>query len=301
MDPQTLQAFIAVAESKSFSLAADQLCLTQPAVSKRIANLEQLLATRLFDRFGRQITLTEAGSALLPRAYRILANIEDTCREIRNLSGEVNGRLAIATSHHIGLHRLPPVLRQFSRTYPEVTLDIRFLDSEQAYEAIQHGEVEVAVITLAPSQVDHTSNGVKLVTENICSQLVWQDRLNFVVAPDHPLATQSSLTLAHLCSTKAVFPGSHTFTHSIVKQAFRTRGLTPTISMTTNYLETIKMMVSIGLAWSVLPATMLDDQLTALNPENILLNRYLGYIHHSERTLSNAASAFIKQLNEQIE
>ena len=89
MDLANLNAFIAIAEAGSFSEAAERLHLTQPAVSKRIAGLEQQLDTRLFDRLGREVSLTEAGRALLPRAYQILNVLDDTRRALTNLSGEV--------------------------------------------------------------------------------------------------------------------------------------------------------------------------------------------------------------------
>ena len=136
IDTPTLTAFMAVAETGSFSAAAERLFITQPAISKRIALLEQQLDARLFDRVGRQIKLTEAGNALMPRARQVLMDVEDMARAIHDLSGEVSGKLRIGTSHHIGLHRLPPVLRQFSRDYPKVTLDIHFIDSEEAWEGV---------------------------------------------------------------------------------------------------------------------------------------------------------------------
>jgi DNA-binding transcriptional LysR family regulator len=285
MDIAALNAFIAVAETGSFSIAGERLHLTQPAVSKRIAALEQQLKVRLFDRLGREVSLTEAGRALLPRAYRILNVLDDTRRALTNLSGDIGGRLTLATSHHIGLHRLPPVLRAFTRAYPQVALDIQFLDSEVAYEEILHGRAELAVITLAPA----TAAPVKAVP-------VWSDPLDFVAAPEHPLALMSQVSLEDVAQHPAVFPGGNTFTHHIVQQLFEGQGLTPTIAMSTNYLETIKMMVSIGLAWSVLPRTMLDEQVARLPLVGIQLNRQLGYILHTERTLSNAAKAFMALL-----
>ena len=150
IDTPTLTAFMAVAETGSFSAAAERLYITQPAISKRIALLEQQLEARLFDRVGRQIQLTEAGRSLLPRARQVLMDVEDMARAIHDLSGEVGGKLRIGTSHHIGLHRLPPVLRQFSRDYPLVKLDIHFIDSEEAWEGVLHGELEMGVVTLTP-------------------------------------------------------------------------------------------------------------------------------------------------------
>ena len=288
MDLATLNAFIAIAELGSFSEAAERLHLTQPAVSKRIASLEQQLNVRLFDRLGREVSLTEAGRALLPRAYQILNVLDDTRRALTNLNGEISGRLTLATSHHIGLHRLPPLLRAFTRTHPQVALDIQFLDSEVAYEEVLHGRAELAVITLAPE-----------TREPVHAVAVWDDPLDFVAAPEHPLARSQVISLADVAHHPAVFPGGNTFTHHIVRRLFEAQGLTPNIAMSTNYLETIKMMVSIGLAWSVLPRTMLDDQVARLPLPGIQLTRQLGYISHTERTLSNAARAFMNLLDAQ--
>jgi len=288
MDLATLNAFIAIAELGSFSEAAQRLHLTQPAVSKRIASLEQQLNVRLFDRLGREVSLTEAGRALLPRAYQILNVLDDTRRALTNLNGEICGRLTLATSHHIGLHRLPPLLRAFTRAHPQVALDIQFLDSEVAYEEVLHGRAELAVITLAPE-----------TREPVHAVAVWDDPLDFVAAPEHPLACTGDISLADVAHHPAVFPGGNTFTHHIVRRLFEAEGLTPNIAMSTNYLETIKMMVSIGLAWSVLPRTMLDEQVARLPLPGIQLSRQLGYISHTERTLSNAARAFMNLLDAQ--
>lgn len=114
MDLANLSAFVAIAGHGSFSSAAEALHLTQPAVSKRIALLEAQLSARLFDRLGRQVVLTEAGLALLPRAQRILAELDDTRRVLEHLGAAVGGRLSLATSHHVGLHRLPALLRRFA-------------------------------------------------------------------------------------------------------------------------------------------------------------------------------------------
>ena len=113
MDTNNLTAFLAIVDSGSFSIAAEKLFLTQPAVSKRIASLEEQLNTPLFDRSGRTVNLNEAGRTLLPKARKMLELLNDTRQEITNLSGQVKGPLSIATSHHIGLRRLPEVLKAF--------------------------------------------------------------------------------------------------------------------------------------------------------------------------------------------
>ena len=281
MDWASLNAFVAVAEQGGFSAAAEQLHLTQPAVSKRIALLEASLGVRLFDRLGRQVLPTEAGRLLLPRALQMLAEAEAARRALADLGQDIGGRLSLATSHHIGLHRLPALLRRFSAGHPRVALDIRFVDSEQAYAQVLQGEVELAVTTLGPSEPP------------LQASTVWDDPLCFVVAPDHPLARQARVSLADLAAHPAVLPDPGTFTHRIVAETFARRGLSLKLRMTTNYLETIKMMVSVGLAWSALPRIMADVQVQVLPVPGVQLARRLGYVVHGGRTLSRAAQAFI--------
>jgi DNA-binding transcriptional LysR family regulator len=184
MDTQNLKAFILVAETGSFSQAAEKLHLTQPAVSKRVALLEEQLGTELFDRIGRIISLTEAGKALLPQAKSVERALDAAEQSVRDLAGDVAGQLRLATSHHIGLHRLPPVLSSFSQTFPEVHIDIDFMDSEQAYELISQGKVELAVVTLAPKE-----------QTNVISLPVWQDPLDFMIAKDHELLRSGNTPL----------------------------------------------------------------------------------------------------------
>ncbi|SIS54229.1 LysR family transcriptional regulator [Neptunomonas antarctica] len=286
MDTNTLSAFIAVAESHSFSLAAQQLYITQSAVSKRIALLEDQLNQKLFDRISRKVTLTEAGRELLPRAKTILSAIKDAGRSMGNLSGVVHGPLSLAASHHISLHRLPPILRAFTKKYPDVQLNLRFDESEIAYDGVLHGDLELALITLSP-QPDPT----------IFSQAIWVDQLQYVVSRDHPLASKSIVSLEELTHYAAILSGAKTFTHQIVAEQFRKKSLDLNITMSTNYLDTIRMMVSIGLGWSLLPETMIDDSLKVLNTGSEPIQRQLGYIYHRDRTLSNAASKLVEMLS----
>ena len=284
MDNQNLKAFITVAELGSFSEAADSLYLTQSAISKRIALLEQQIGKRLFDRIARQVSLTEAGNELLPRARRILQEYENALQAINDLSGEASGTLRLAISHHLGLHRLPPILKQFAQQYPNVTLDIEFMDSEKAYEQVLHGDSEVAVITLALDS-----------HHNINSKKIWNDPLRFICAQDHPLAALKNPALKDLAEYPIILPGLNTYTGRIIQNLFQKEGIPLKAPMSTNYLETISTMVEIGLGWSVLPETLVRD-LHVMPFEQISIERELGYIHHTKRSLSNAAVAFLSLL-----
>jgi DNA-binding transcriptional LysR family regulator len=287
MDTQNLQAFVLVAETGSFSLAAEKLHLTQPAVSKRVALLEDQLQTELFDRIGRNISLTEAGRALLPHAKQVQQDLQLAMRSVRDLDGEVGGELRLATSHHIGLHRLPPLLSYFSKAFPEVQIDIDFMDSEQAYDLITQGKAELAVVTLSPTD-----------TENMITTPLWGDPLDFMVQASHPLAQAGALELAYLSEHPAILPGLNTYTGQIIKRLFDQRQLHLQVSMATNYLETIRMMASVGLGWTVLPRSMADSSLERLQVTDAVLERTLGCVYHRGRSLSRAAGAFIDALLE---
>lgn len=287
MDTESLKAFVAVEQHSSFSLAAQELHITQPAVSKRIAALESQLNHSLFDRLGREVTLTEAGARLLPRAKAILHDINETRRAIQELSGEIIGNLRVATSHHIGLHHLPPILREFASTHREVNLQFEFLDSEQAHEKVLRGDVDFAIVTLAPN-----------IEPPLQGERIWEDILDFVVAKNHPLASRQGIDLQMLGKEPAILPDLNTYTGRLIQEAFVKRGLQLKLNMATNYLETIKMMVSVGLGWSVLPRSMIDENLTPLSLPTPLLSRNLGVVRHKKRSLGKAAEKFYCLLRE---
>lgn len=285
MDVNTYTAFLAVAEEASFSRAAQRLHLTQPAVSKRIAALEDDLGAALFDRIGRQVILTEAGRALLPLAQRILQDVRETRQVIANLRGEVSGPLPLVTSHHIGLRRLPGILRDFTRQYPDVRLDLAFMDSENACRAIEKGDFELGVVTLPVNPPAH----LRLTP-------IWDDPLVIAVGQEHPLAHRDRVALEELGRHSAILPALGTYTRTLIEAPIVRRHGSLDVILETNYLETIRMMVSIGLGWSALPKNMIEPDLVTVPVEGLELTRTLGLVQHAERSLSNASRAFVHML-----
>jgi len=279
LDISALQAFITVARYESFSKASEQLYVTQPAVSKRVASLEEELGTQLFNRIARQISLTEAGKQLLPKAQDLVHQAEDMQRYASNLSEDISGNLSVAIAHHIGLHRMPPILKEFNLRHPKVTLDIRFEDSDQAYTAVEHGDIEFAVITLP-----------KTLPDKLTRETVWLDELDIMVSKDHVLANESTLSLSMLSQYSCVLTSPDTETHQVIRREFQRQGLSMNVQMQTNNLETLKMLTGAGLGWSLLPKTMSDKSLKKLDV-GLTLSRELGLVIHSRRSLSNAALA----------
>ena len=286
MDLSALQAFVAVAQNASFSQAAEQLFVSQSAISKRIAQLETDIKAQLFDRIGRKVALTEAGHALLPRAQRLLNDAKELQRVVADLQGDIAGKLTMGTSHHIGLHRLPDPLRQFTQLHPNVELDIQFMDSEEACHAVEVGELELAIVTLPPTP-----------RERLSLTSIWHDPLVFVAAKDHALCHQKS-SLADLAEHSAVLPSTHTYTRGILESLLRNEGLALNVAMETNYLETLRMLVSTGLGWSLLPKTLIADDIQEIKIPKVQLQRELGVVTHEKRSLSNAAQAMIRLCGE---
>lgn len=285
MDIQNIRAFLAVCETESFSRAADTLHLTQPAVSKRIQSMEHHLDIKLFDRIGKSVQLTEAGQALIPAYQRILGELEESERIISNLRETTRGHLRFATSHHVGLHRLPAVLGQFAKDYPDVDLELQFMDSEQACQKVLHGDIELAIVTL-PSQPD----------ERLSLQTVWHDPMHCVAAVDHPLAT-GKVSRKQLLQAPAILPSHDTYTRALINHALQIDDDKINILIETNYLETIKAMVETGLGWGVIPDSMLDDSLKLIDIKAAKMQRELGVVFHKSRTKSGPANALLELLN----
>ncbi|KZZ21812.1 hypothetical protein A3752_07995, partial [Oleiphilus sp. HI0081] len=209
---------------------------------------------------------------------------------IKNLSHNVEGELRIVASHHIGLHRLPLILKEFSKRYPEVDLKLNFLDSESAYPILGDNQADIAFITI-PDQ---------LSDDYIC-HLSWDDPMSFICSQHHELASLTSVTPPDLAKHNAILPSRSTLTYRVVEAMFHQSKLMLNASIPTNYLETMKMMAGVGMGWSVLPNTMIDEELKVL-PIDLSnsygteseLTRNLGAVSFRKKSMSNAAKAFIE-------
>ncbi|MDN5940165.1 MAG: LysR family transcriptional regulator substrate-binding protein [Salinisphaera sp.] len=180
---------------------------------------------------------------------------------------------------------MPPVLRRYAASFPQVELEISFMGSEDACRAVRHGQLELAVITL-PDCADADLEQCE----------IWHDPLHVVVARDHPLAHESRVTPASLASHPALLPQPDTVTYGVVAAALAGHGLHPQLRHGSNYLETLKMLTSIGLGWSALPASLVDSDLTVLTLPELSMARSLGSVRHPGRHLSHAAEALLALL-----
>ncbi|MBP5992562.1 MAG: LysR family transcriptional regulator [Acinetobacter sp.] len=281
MNLAAFEAFVKVMETGSISMAADQLFITQPAVTKRIHSLEDYFGVKLFESAGRGVQATHAAHSLLPKVKNWLNELGDIHHTLSHDQTQIKGKLKVGTSHHIGLHHLPEHLKAYVQQYPDVTLDVHFVDSEQAHEKVLAGDLELAFLTLPPTLDDRLSY-VPL----------WNDPLVFVAAAFHSLAAKANLSLEDLIQYPSLLPASHTYTSQITLAEFEKKGLKPKITMSNNPLESIRMLASIGLGWSVLPQTMVSKDLVTLDLD-LEMKRQLGMVWHPARTQSKAAKALV--------
>jgi DNA-binding transcriptional LysR family regulator len=285
MQINQINAFLAVAELESFSLAAERLHITQPAVSKRIRQLEISVDTELFDRISKRSILTPDGKAFKPHAERILQELKSYRSSLSQQQETPSGSLSFATSHHIGLHRLPGTLRDFKIRYPQVDLDLHFMDSEDACVAIANNELELAIVTLP-----------ELADDKLDCEAIWIDQLVVVTAADHLLAGQQDIDPFELLEHDAILPSLGTFTRKIINNLFAGDKDRIKIILETNYLETIKVMVSANLGWSILPQSMVDASLSDHRLRGLDAQRPLGIVTRKNRTLSLSSNAMIELL-----
>lgn len=286
IDTQQILAFLAVAETGSFSAAARLIHITQPAISKRIALLEGLLGYPLFDRVARRVVLTEEGGNLLPAARSFRRSLDDLIDQAADCGGIMSGRLTLALSHYAGLHLLPPALRRFTSDYPDVRLDLTFLDSEDAIEAVRQGQASLAYATLPPR-----------LGQSVIATPIWHERLV-------PMAAQSQLgdskddgvvRLEQLGTRlPVILPAAHTSTRQAIDHWLDQVNVLPPAVIEVNQLDSIALLTSTGVGWSVLPNTFLSDELHVIPQGSDIAYpcRTLGLVQRDNAHLPRLASAF---------
>jgi DNA-binding transcriptional LysR family regulator len=289
MEFYQLVYFARVAEMKSISRAAEELFVTQPAVSKQMKALEEELGSRLFDRLGKKVHLTRTGEALYAHAVKILRSVDEAKAAVRGLSGECSGELVIGTSDHISLHRLPDVLKSYIAAYPKVDLKLRCHRSETILEMAGRNLVDLGVITLPK------------VTGNLVSKVIWEDPMSLVFPIGHPLSLLKNIRLRDIAKCRLILPEPGTATRKTIDDAFSKRKLFPDAGMEVAYIETIKGLVKVGLGISILPdkaveAEVKNGLLLKAGIKDANITRNLGVVYLRDKYLSRPASEFLRFL-----
>src|SRR6202048_2739987 len=290
MTLEHLRVFVAVAERQHVTQAARALNLAQSAASHAIAALESQHDTRLFDRVGRRIELTEAGHVFLAEARAVLARAEAAELALSEFGGLKRGTLSVQASQTIASYWLPRPWVPFRRAYPQIQIRLAIGNTAQVAAAVESGMAELGFVEGA------------VESEHFASTPVARDQLVVVVGPEHPWVGRVGLTPGDLIEGEWVLREPGSGTRSVFESALSQLGIGPRtlrIQLELPSNEAVRAAVGAGLGATAISATVAAPSIEAgllLQVKFPLPEREFHVLHHRERYKSRAAKALLGML-----
>lgn len=239
MEIDQLRYFLGVAERGNFTRAAEDLAISQPALSRSIQKLEDELGQPVFERKTRSVSLTEAGVLLQSRAQQILTILEDTKAEITD-DGE-SGRICVGAIPTIAPYFLPKILQQFSEEFPKATLVVQENTTDELLKSCTQGEVDLAILALP------------IPARYLEIEELFEEELLLVLPPDHPLVEKEKIRLSDVEPYPFVLMNeAHCLTDNIVSFC-RQRSFQPVAVERTSQLAMVQELVSLSHGVSMIP------------------------------------------------
>ena len=291
MDLGQLEAFLQVASQRSFSRAADALRLTQPSVTARIQSLERDLGETLFERNGRGVTLTEAGTAFLPYAQRVLKALQDGRDAIQSLQELQLGTLRLGAAPTISTYVLPELLKEFRSRYPGLEVSVRTEYSDQIAQMVLADEVQVGL----ERSISHP---------DVVTVPLYADEVLLVASAGHPFAESGTASIEQVSEEPLIMFNRGSGYYTLVDNALRQAGVLVSPAMELDNMEATKKMVEEGLGIAMLPKVAVERELRAGELRHIRVRgltmpkRQIALIYRRGRPLSRAAEAFVRLLEE---
>jgi DNA-binding transcriptional LysR family regulator len=284
---QQLKYFVAVAESRHFTQAAELTGVTQPSLSKQIHALEADLGAPLFTRVRGDVTLTPAGEALLPRARRILADAETARLEIDELIGVRRGRLRLGATPSLCTSLVAPVLRRYQAGYPGVLIQIDEGGSQDLVQTLSRGGLDLALIVLPPQGTDPA-----LIAEPIL-------RESLVVASTVDIPTPAVVPLSSLREQPMVMFRAGYDLRNVTLEACRRSGFEPSFAIEGGEMDAVLGFVEAGLGVALVPSMVLAGRprLRSAALEKPGLHRTIALAHRRDVTPTHAARALREVLH----
>src|SRR5467141_4664636 len=286
MDINQLEVFLAVAQEKSFSRAAESLHRTQPAVSQAIRRLETELGEALFDRSSKDGTLTAAGRVLFDFAQQMMNLRHHAHSAIRELRDLHRGKLSLGANEYT-LMCLLPLIPIFRARHPHIKIEVKRSLASRIPGEILGREVEIGVVSFKPN--DQAIKSVPIAT----------DELALIVAPDHPLAAKKIVSVRELGAESFIAHNVPSPYREKVVRTFEKYRTPLNISLEMPTLEAIKRFVEGGMGVALVPrlaaqAEIARGQIAALTVKEMRLERKLYLIYRRGASLSHAAKAFLR-------
>src|SRR3989449_2615656 len=249
MDIRQLKAFVAIAESGTFTAGAVRVHVTQAAISMQIRQLENETGTRLFVRAPRRVILTEAGERLLERAYLILREHDAAREELAALTGAERGRLRIGSaSAMVSADPLPQILKDLREKYPGVETSVVSGTSALLVQQVLAGELDAAFVSLP------------VEARGIQTEVLSEDYLVAIGSPRHKLAKQKVISAYSLAGEKLILGERGGNTRRLIDQFFDKAGVTLKVAMELSRLAAIKRMVEEDMGVGIVPRQSVTEE-----------------------------------------
>lgn len=290
MHIETLKTFCDLIETGSFSKAAQLNLVSQSAVSQQVKALENRFDRSLIERGQRKgVALTEAGQIFYAECKELLERFRALEERMHQQSAVIAGTVKVATVYSIGLHELPPYVKQFMKAHPQVKVHIEYSRTDKVYEACLNNTIDFGIVALP------------LRRPNIAVIPLRQDKLVLVCSPEHDFANNRNVSLAQLSGEEFIAFERDIPTRKIVDRIFKAHKVSVNTMMEFDNIETIKRSVEVGIGVSILPETAVVSEvksglLIKLDFSEGTFTRPVGIIHRRGRVFSAAAREFVQML-----
>jgi DNA-binding transcriptional LysR family regulator len=282
-----LQVFASVARHMSFSLAADELLMSQPAVSQQVRALEHDLDAKLFEWTGQRLLLTDAGDAIRDHVDAILARTDELDRVLAELRGPERGQLALGANTTGGMYVLPAIARAFGDRYPDAELTLQIESTNRIVDRVMQNFIDIAVVT-GP-----------LADERLTIVDLYLDELQLIASPHHAFAARDAVTAEEVAASRWVQYTGDSRTRALVQQAFEQRGLKLTAASQLTTTEAVKKAVESNLGVAMVSRFAVARELTlgelvSVPIEGMELVRPIHALHRKEKRLTPVAKRFFE-------
>lgn len=292
MNFHQLHIFYTVSERGSFSAAAQTLHMTQPAVTMQVQALEDYFGTKLFDRSGKKIMLSEAGLALMPFALRSMQLVRETDQAMSAFTHMLEGRLQLGASLTIGEYVLPRLLGPFGKEYPNIAIMMKVMNTSQIIDEINRHQLNFGLIEAPVSHPD------------MAVEPVMGDELKLIVPAGHPLADQGAVTLEAAMAYPFVLRERGSGTRRVMEEQLEERGLDPAamrIVMELGSTGAVKSAVEAGLGITIISTSSVKHEvalglLKIVNLADASFKRQFYAIHLRSTLLPISAVTFLSFL-----
>lgn len=282
-DLQQLQAFVAVAERGSFRVAADQIHLSAPALSRRIDKLETILGARLFNRTTRTVELTPLGRVFLERARAALDDLETAMLGIADIAASRSGNVTVACVPSAAIHFLPTVVRSFSERFPLIRIRVIDEAADQVLASVVSGESDFGI-----SFLGRQLPGVDF-------DPIHTDPFVLAMLREHPLAKRKTLAWSDLGGERLIAVARSSGNRQLLDDAMAKAGLNPSYRFEVSHIATLLGMVDAGLGLAAVPRLALapaHPTLVGVALRQPAVSRVLGLTTRHGATLRAPAKMF---------